>query len=209
MHVRRVFCIGRNYADHVAEMGGHVDRDPPVFFTKPADAVMCEPDTIPWPIGTRDLHHEVEWVVALVDGGRDLSREAAAGCVGAHAVGLDLTRRDLQLTAKETGGPWDTAKAFDYSAPVSALVPGGLDTVAANTPLVLEVNGKRRQTSTVDHMIWTVPALLAELSRLFELKCGDLVFTGTPAGVASLAPGDKLDARLGSLARLTTAMGRP
>jgi fumarylpyruvate hydrolase len=198
-----VFCIGRNYADHVAEMGGHADRNPPVFFTKPADAVRCEPGEIQYPLGTTDLHHEVEWVVALYHGGVNLAPVAAGALVGASAVGIDLTRRDLQAAAKKGGGPWDSAKAFDDSAPLSALAPGGLESVASNRVMTLAVNGQERQRTTLDRLIWSVPELLSHLSALFELKPGDLVFTGTPAGVGALVPGDRVEAAIDGIAELS------
>ncbi len=202
--VRRIFCIGRNYADHAREMGASVDRKTPVFFTKPADALVTDGADTPYPSATADLHHEVEMVVALDSGGRDLSTEQAAACVFGHAVGLDLTRRDLQARAKDKGLPWDTAKAFDHSAPISALCPVTRARPHPSTALRLEVNGETRQQITLDAMLWTVPEIIVELSRLFELKSGDLVFTGTPAGVAALRRGDVLNAELDGIARLST-----
>lgn len=204
--VRRVFCVGRNYADHVVEMGGDVTRNPPVFFTKPADAVCCNPEPLPWPLATDDLHHEVEWVVALYGGGRRLSADAAGALVGASGVGVDLTRRDLQARAKKGGEPWDAAKAFDESAPLSALRVGSLASIPADARLTLSVNGSLRQDATIAHMIRSVPELLSELSELFELAAGDLVFTGTPAGVAALAPGDQVVASLAGVAELEFRM---
>lgn len=201
--VRRVFCVGRNYTEHVAEMGGRVERDTPVFFTKPADAVRCEPDNIEFPLGTDNLHHEVEWVVALYRGGTNLPPEAAGKLVGASAVGIDLTRRDLQAVAKKSGAPWDSAKAFDDSAPLSALAPGTLQSVAPDSTMWLKVNGHERQRTRVDQLIWSVPELLSQLSSLFALKPGDLVFTGTPAGVGQLVAGDQVEAVIDGIARLT------
>jgi fumarylpyruvate hydrolase len=204
--VRRVFCIGRNYADHVVEMGGRVDRNPPTFFTKPADAVICEPTRIAYAMGTDNLHYEVEWVVALFAGGAQLDSEAAGALVGASGVGLDLTRRDLQSAAKKAGDPWDASKAFDASAPLSALRRGGLDTVDLSSTLSLHVNGQLRQSSTLEHLIWRVPELLSHLSQLFELKAGDLVFTGTPAGVGPLQREDRVRAKLEGVASLDFEM---
>lgn len=202
--VRRIFCIGRNYADHAREMGSAVDRANPVFFTKPADAVVTDGTDVPYPGATNDLHHEVEMVVALAAGGRDIDPQDAGGLIFGHAVGLDLTRRDLQARAKDKGLPWDAAKAFDHSAPVSALRPVADGVPGASTVLRLRVNGELRQETRLDAMIWSVPEILAELSRLFELKAGDLVFTGTPAGVAALQRGDRIDAELSDIARLET-----
>jgi fumarylpyruvate hydrolase len=200
--VRRIFCIGRNYADHAREMGAVVEKDTPLFFCKPADAVVTDGADVPYPQATADLHHEVEMVVALGAGGRDLSPEAAAALVWGYGVGLDLTRRDLQAVAKAKSHPWDVAKAFDHSAPVSALVPATAATVDANTVLQLDVNGERRQHTTLGEMVHSVPEILAALSRLFELKAGDMVFTGTPAGVAALQRGDRFRAELVGVATL-------
>lgn len=202
--VRRIFCIGRNYADHAREMGSTVDRANPVFFTKPADAVVTDDRDVPYPAATQDLHHEVEMVVALAGGGRDIAPDDAHGLIFGHAVGLDLTRRDLQARAKEKGQPWDTAKAFDHSAPVSALRPVADGAPQASSELRLHVNGQLRQHTRLDAMIWSVPDIIAELSRLFELKAGDLIFTGTPAGVGPLVRGDRLVAELVGIARLGT-----
>lgn len=200
--VRRIFCIGRNYAAHAREMGAEVERGSPVFFMKPADCVVTDGADVPYPPATGDLHHEVEMVVALAGGGRDLAPDKAAGLVFGHGVGLDLTRRDLQARAKARGLPWDTAKGFDHSAPVSAIVPVTDGAPDADTLLSLEVNGKLRQQAHLADMLWKVEEIIAELSRLFELKPGDLLFTGTPAGVAALQRGDRFVARLGGLARL-------
>ena len=194
--VRRIFCIGKNYADHVREMGGEAGRDPPVFFTKPADAVVPTGERIPYPPGTDNLHFEGELVVALGAGGRNLSGpEAAARLVFGHAAGCDLTRRDLQAAAKSSGGPWDAAKAFDRSAPI-----GPIGSIADFPPALFEdarlltrVNGEIRQTAALAEMIWSVPEILIQLSRLFELRPGDLVFTGTPSGVGPLVAGDRVE----------------
>jgi fumarylpyruvate hydrolase len=200
--VRRIFCIGRNYADHAREMGATVEKDAPLFFCKPADAVVVDGADVPYPQATSELHHEVEMVVALGADGRDLTAEAAAGLVWGYGVGLDLTRRDLQAQAKARSHPWDVAKAFDHSAPVSALVPADVATVEPETALRLTVNGELRQQSTLGEMVHSVPEILAALSRLFELKAGDLVFTGTPAGVAALQRGDRFHAELVGVATL-------
>jgi fumarylpyruvate hydrolase len=200
--VRRIFCIGRNYAEHAREMGAVVEKDAPLFFCKPADAVVADGADVPYPQATADLHHEVEMVVALGAGGRDLSVDAAARLVWGYGVGLDLTRRDLQAVAKARSHPWDVAKAFDHSAPMSALVPAAGAAVDAGTVLRLEVNGELRQHTTLGDMVHSVPEILAALSRLFELKPGDLVFTGTPAGVAALQRGDRFHAELTGVATL-------
>jgi fumarylpyruvate hydrolase len=200
--VRRVFCIGRNYADHAREMGASIDKANPMFFTKPGDALVTDGADVPYPSVTQDLHHEVEMVVALGSGGSDLSIEQAAATVWGYGVGLDLTRRDLQAQAKAKGSPWDVAKAFDHSAPVSALVPAADVTLDAATRISLEVNGEVRQQATLGDMVLDVPEILAALSTLFEVKAGDIVYTGTPAGVAALVRGDRFRATLEGVATL-------
>src|SRR6185437_14443747 len=200
--IRRVFCIGRNYAEHAREMGASVDKGTPMFFCKPADAVVGDGADVPYPSATSDLHHEVEMVVALGSGGRDVDPEQALLLVWGYGVGLDLTRRDLQAQAKAKGHPWDVAKAFDHSAPVSALrqLAGALP--GPDTGLRLTVNGELRQQARLGEMIHDVQHLLAALSTLFELKPGDLVFTGTPAEVAELQRGDRFHAELAGIATL-------
>ncbi|HVI25995.1 MAG TPA: fumarylacetoacetate hydrolase family protein [Xanthomonadaceae bacterium] len=203
--VHRVYCVGRNFAEHAREMGAQVpaERGTPVFFLKPADALVTD-GVVPYPPGTRELHHEVELVVAL---GRDappgvLDPRDAAALPCAYGVGLDLTRRDLQAAAKARGLPWDTGKAFDASAPVSELVRadevGALDGLS----LSLAVNGERRQHGALADLIWNVPEILHELSRLYALRAGDLVFMGTPAGVGPLQPGDAFVASLDGVVAL-------
>lgn len=200
--IRRVFCIGRNYADHAREMGAVVEKDAPLFFCKPADAVVTDGADVPYPQATDDLHHEVEMVVALGAGGRDLEPDAAAALVWGYAVGLDLTRRDLQARAKAKSHPWDVAKAFDHSAPVSALCPAAQAVLDASSTLQLSVNDVLRQSTTLGEMVHSVPEIIASLSGLFELKAGDLIFTGTPAGVAALQRGDRFHAVLAKVAEL-------
>jgi len=200
--VRRVFCIGRNYADHAREMGASVDAANPMFFTKPADALVTDGADVPYPSATNDLHHEVEMVVALGSGGSDLTNEQAAATVWGYGIGLDLTRRDLQAQAKAKGAPWDVAKAFDHSAPVSALVPADQVSPDATTRIALEINGELRQQAVLGDMVLGVPEILAALSKLFELKAGDIVYTGTPAGVAALVRGDRFRATLEGIATL-------
>ena len=200
--VRRIFCIGRNYADHAREMGASVDKANPMFFTKPADAIVTDGADVPYPSATNDLHHEVEMVVALGAGGSNLSVDEARTLVWGYGVGLDLTRRDLQAQAKAKGAPWDVAKGFDHSAPVSALVPASEASPGAGTRIVLEINGETRQQATLADMVLDVPEILSALSRLFELKAGDIVYTGTPAGVAALQRGDRFRATLEGIATL-------
>jgi fumarylpyruvate hydrolase len=200
--VHRIYCIGRNYADHAKEMGATADRAQPVFFLKPADAIVAEGGEIPYPSGTADLHHEVEMIVALASGGRDIPVERALDHVFGYGVGLDLTRRDLQAAAKAKGLPWDAAKAFDRSAPVSALRRADEIRHPRTGRLTFSVNGTLRQRADIADMLMTVPEILHELSKLWELVPGDLVFTGTPAGVAALACGDRFRAELEGIAAL-------
>ncbi|KRA76808.1 fumarylacetoacetate hydrolase [Lysobacter sp. Root667] len=206
--VRRIYCVGRNFAEHAREMGAAVptsaaDRGNPVFFLKPADAIVLD-EAVPYPRGTEDLHHEVELVVAL---GRDapageLDPADATALIFGYAVGLDLTRRDLQTAAKAKGLPWDTGKAFDHSAPISPIVPAAEVGELGARALTLEVNGQIRQRGSLDDLVWNVPEILHELSRLYALRAGDLVFMGTPAGVAALQPGDRYHAVLEGVAEL-------
>lgn len=202
--IRRVFCIGRNYAEHAREMGASVDKAAPMFFCKPADAVVSDGADVPYPSATSDLHHEVEMVVALGASGRDIEVEQAAALVWGYGVGLDLTRRDLQAQAKAKGHPWDVAKAFDHSAPISALRPAATAAISADTELRLRVNGELRQQTRLGEMVHGVPQIIAALSRLFTLKPGDLIFTGTPAGVAALQRGDRIHAELVGVAELVS-----
>ncbi len=196
--IHRIYCVGRNYADHAKEMGAPVEKGRPVFFTKPADAVRPTGAEIPYPSGTKDLHHEVELVLALGSGGRDIPLDRALGHVAAVGVGLDLTRRDLQAEMKAKGLPWDIAKAFDASAPLSDLRLVGSAAVPAHAELWLEVNGARRQASDIAAMLFPPAEIIHELSKLFELAAGDLIYTGTPAGVAALVRGDTFRAGLDS-----------
>ena len=206
--VHRIYCVGRNYAEHAKEMGAEVNRETPTFFMKPADAVVESGAEIDYPSGTRNLHHEVELVVALSSGGRSIDTARALDCVFGYAVGLDLTRRDLQAHAKQKGLPWDVAKGFDQSAPVSAIAPASAIGHPQAGELVLEVNGTMRQRCDIGDMVFSVPEIIAELSKLFELRAGDLVFTGTPAGVAALVPGDHFRARFAQHALLEGRIAR-
>jgi fumarylpyruvate hydrolase len=190
--VHRIYCVGRNYADHVREMGAEPERAPPVFFTKPADAVVDNGAAVPYPPATANLQHEIELVVALGSGGRDIVPAQALDHVFGYAAGNDLTRRDLQHAAKERGQPWDTAKGFDCSAPVAAIRPASHGHLNQGR-IWLAVNGTLRQESDLKNMLWDVPHIIAELSTFFELRAGDLIFTGTPSGVGPVKPGDRLE----------------
>jgi fumarylpyruvate hydrolase len=180
--VRRIFCVGRNYPEHAREMGASNLRAPPFFFSKPADAVVPNGSAVPFPSRTSDLHHEIELVVAL----------GAGQEIFGYAVGNDLTRRDVQSEMKKTGKPWDTAKGFDHSAPITPIAPAASIGHPARGRIWLEVNGELRQDGDIVDMIWGVPEVIAELSTWFDLMPGDLVFTGTPAGVGRLNPGDRV-----------------
>jgi fumarylpyruvate hydrolase len=189
--VRRVFCVGRNYGLHVKEMGGDPKDQPPIFFTKPADAVVGPGGAVPYPSATQDLHHEIELVAALKAGGADLSPEAAMASIFGYAAGVDLTRRDLQAAAKQGGQPWDSGKAFDASAPIGAIRPA--DQVKELSGAIrLSVNGEVRQDGKLGDMIWSVAEVIAQASKLWRLEPGDLIFTGTPNGVGPLNRGDQV-----------------
>ncbi|WP_322994896.1 fumarylacetoacetate hydrolase family protein [Castellaniella sp.] len=203
--VRRVYCVGRNYAEHSREMGG-TGRELPFFFSKPADAILNVAQdaqgVLPYPPATQDLHHEIELVVALAAGGRNLTEAQAAQAVWGYAIGLDMTRRDLQAQAKQAGRPWDTAKGFDHSAPIGPLHPVSDTGVLTAGTIQLSVNGQTRQTGDLSDMIWSVPEAVAYLSTLFELHPGDLLFTGTPAGVGAVVAGDQLVGEIQGLGAL-------
>jgi fumarylpyruvate hydrolase len=201
--VRRIFCVGRNYAAHAREMGND-DREPPFFFTKPADAVVANNSSIPYPPRTANFHHEVELVVALGGGGANVAESDANALIYGYAVGIDLTRRDLQSDAKDNGRPWDTSKGFDRSAPIAALHTRKEVGLIESGEIWLTVNGKDRQRANLAEMTWKVPEIIAELSTLFELAPGDLIFTGTPAGVGALTRGDTIEAGIAGLTTLKT-----
>jgi fumarylpyruvate hydrolase len=190
--VHRIYCIGLNYADHVREFGREPEQSPPVFFMKPADAVVENGAEVPYPPATSDFHYEIELVVAIGRRGREIAPQRALEHVFGYAAGNDLTRRDLQRAAKGRGEPWDTAKGFDHSAPVAAIRPATLGHLSRGR-IWLSVNGERRQESDLASMIWDVPHIIAALSQLYALEPGDLIFTGTPAGVGPLKVGDRLE----------------
>ncbi|PHS25859.1 MAG: fumarylacetoacetate hydrolase [Robiginitomaculum sp.] len=194
--VRRIFCAGKNYADHIREMGGEDTSRPPVIFAKPADALVSDGRDVPYPRASKDVHHEVELVLALGKPLRDASEEEASKAVYGIASGVDLTRRDLQTQAKKHGGPWTSAKAFDHSAPIGPITPldGALEGLHGR--ICLRVNGDIRQDGDLAQMLWSPLRLLTYLSTLFDLKTGDLVFTGTPAGVGPLQIGDAVQAQV-------------
>ncbi|MGV6872802.1 fumarylacetoacetate hydrolase family protein [Pseudochelatococcus sp. B33] len=201
--LRRVYCIGRNYAAHVAEMGGSADRDPPIFFQKPADAVVESGATIPYPSQTRNLHHEVELVVAIGKGGSDIGEADALAHVWGYGVGLDLTRRDIQ---SRDGKPWEIAKAFDRSFPAGPLSPVSETGHIDKGRIWLTVNDRTVQESDIGLLIWKIPEIIARLSAFFTLAPGDVILTGTPEGVGPLSPGDRLAAGVDGLQPLTLAI---
>ncbi len=190
--VRRIYCIGRNYAEHAVEMGFDPEAEPPFFFSKPAGSVVPDGSALEFPKATDDLHHEVELVVALHSGGSDLTAETALQHVYGYAVGLDMTRRDLQAQAKKQGRPWDMAKGFDQSAPIGSIMPAERIGHPPAGGISLQVNGETRQQGDLSQQIWPVANALAFLSTLVELRAGDLLMTGTPAGVGAVKQGDRL-----------------
>lgn len=204
--VRRVYCVGRNYAAHAREMGFDPDREPPFFFCKPADAVRPvrpgETLALPYPAGTADFHHEVELVAAIGRGGADIPVEAAAAHVFGYAVGLDMTRRDLQIRMRERGRPWEIGKAFDDSAPIGPLRPAADCPDIGRAAIALTVDGQTRQRSSLAHLIWPVPETIAHLSRYFRLEPGDLIYTGTPEGVGPVKRGERLEGSIDGLGTL-------
>lgn len=201
--VRRVYCVGRNYAEHAREMGHDPDRELPFFFMKPADGLVIDGKDMAYPVGTSDLHHEVELVVGLKSGGTDVPEADALGCIWGYAVGLDMTRRDVQGEAKKLGRPWDMGKGFDQSAPIGAMVRAeGFDPTKG--VIELKVNGAVRQTSDLSKLIWTVAETIAYLSKLVRLEAGDLIFTGTPEGVAAVGRGDVLEGMVAGVPPLRT-----
>ena len=204
--VHRIYCVGRNYAAHAREMGMDPEREPPFFFSKPADAIVPNGTAVPYPPRTSNLHHEIELVVAIGTGGRDIPLANALAHVYGYAVGNDLTRRDLQFAAREKGQPWDVAKGFDHSAPITAIRRAAEVGHLERGRIWIEVNGERRQQADLAEMIWNVPEIVAELSTLFELRAGDLVFTGTPAGVGPVKPGDSLVGGIDGLETLRTTI---
>jgi len=205
--VRRIFCVGRNYADHVREMGNDPGTSRPIFFTKPADALVPDGATIPYPPGTADFHHEAELVAAIGTGGRDIAAAAALTHVWGYAAGNDLTRRDLQARAKDGRGPWDMAKSFDLSAPCGALAPAAEIDHPTQGRISLSVNGVLQQDGDIGQMIWPLPHLIAELSALVTLAPGDLIFAGTPAGVGPLVAGDTCRVEIAGIGSVTTHIG--
>jgi fumarylpyruvate hydrolase len=201
--VRRIYCVGRNYADHAREMGHDPDREPPFFFQKPADAIVPSGATIPFPVATKDLHHEIELVVAIGTGGKNIKLDNALKHVYGYGVGLDMTRRDLQGEAKKMGRPWEMGKGFDQSAPCTALKKASVIGHPAAGAIWLKVNGAVKQKGDLNQHIWNTPETISYLSDLVELFPGDIIMMGTPAGVGPCFPGDKLEGHVDGVGDLT------
>ena len=206
--VRRIWCVGRNYIEHIREMGQD-ERAPPFFFAKPADALVPDGGTVPYPSLTKDMHHEVELVVALKSGGRNIAVDKANDCIYGYAVGIDLTRRDLQIASRDLKRPWEVGKAFDHSAPCGALKPASEIGHPAKGKITLKVNGQVRQDGDLDQMIWNVPETISKLSEMVELAAGDIIMTGTPSGVAAAVAGDKIECEVEKVGKLTVTIGQP
>jgi fumarylpyruvate hydrolase len=204
--IHRIYCVGRNYAAHAREMGHDPEREPPFFFSKPADAIVPNAQTIPFPSRTNNLQHEIELVVAIGRGGKNIPAARGLDHVYGYAVGNDLTRRDLQAEARDKGRPWATAKGFDRSAILSAIHTSEKIGHPSEGRIWLQVNGELRQEGNLSELIWSVPEIIAELSTLFDLAPGDLIYTGTPSGVAALKPGDQLEGGVDGVDTLTTTI---
>lgn len=207
--VNRILCVGRNYAAHAREMGKDPTREPPFFFLKPADNAIDDGSDIAYPPLTRDFQHEIELVVALGSGGRDIGEADALGHVWGYGVGIDLTRRDLQLAARDAGRPWEWGKSFDRSAPIAPLRPVAAIGHPARGRIWLSVNGTTRQDQDIADLIWSVPEIIAIASRALELKAGDLIMTGTPAGVGPLAIGDRVRGGIDGLGEIAIGIAPP
>jgi fumarylpyruvate hydrolase len=201
--VGRIYCVGRNYAEHAKEMGHDPDREPPFFFMKPADAIVMSGATIAYPTVTKDLHHEIEMIVAIGKGGKDIPVEKALDHVFGYGVGLDMTRRDVQGEAKKMGRPWEMGKAFDDSAPCTALKTAAMIGHPAKGAIWLKVNGVVKQKGDLSEMIWNVPETIAYLSKMITLRAGDVIMSGTPAGVGPVQKGDQLEGHVEGVGNLT------
>jgi fumarylpyruvate hydrolase len=206
--VRRIWCVGRNYIEHIREMGQD-ERAPPFFFATPADAIVAAGGTVPYPPLTKDMHHEVELVVALKSGGRNIPVAKANDCIYGYAVGIDLTRRDLQIASREVKRPWEIGKAFDGSAPCGALKPASEIGHPSKGRIMLKVNGQVRQDGDLNQMIWNVPETISKLSEMVALAAGDIIMTGTPSGVAATIADDKIECEVENVGKLTVTIGQP
>ena len=207
--VHRIYCVGRNYAAHTREMGFDPNREEPFFFLKPADALVASGKDIAYPPMTHDFQHEIELVVALAKGGRDVPVDNALDFVFGYAVGIDLTRRDLQLAARKKERPWEVGKSFDHSAPCGAMQPASKIGHPTKGKIWLSVNGTERQKGDLTELIWSVPEIIAKLSEQVSLGAGDIILTGTPAGVAALSPGDRIECGVDGIGTLKVTIGKP
>jgi fumarylpyruvate hydrolase len=204
--VRRIWCVGRNYIEHIREMGQD-ERAPPFFFAKPADAIVPDGGTVPYPSLTKDMHHEVELVVALKSGGRKIPVDKANDCIFGYAVGIDLTRRDLQIASRDVKRPWEVGKAFDASAPCGPLIPATKIGHPTGGKIILKVNGQVRQDGDLNQMIWNIPETISKLSEMVALEAGDIIMTGTPSGVAATVAGDKIECEVEGIGKLSVTIG--
>jgi fumarylpyruvate hydrolase len=202
--VRRIWCVGRNYAAHAREMGSDPDRDPPFFFAKPTDAIVQNGDPIPYPAGTKNLHHEIELVVAIGKAGSRIPVDQALEHVYGYAVGLDMTRRDLQNAAKDSGRPWEMGKSYDFSAPCSAIQPAARIGHPDKGAIWVKVNGTVKQSSDISNLIWNVAETISHLSQLIDLRPGDIIYTGTPEGVAAVIAGDVMEGHIDGVGDIRT-----
>ena len=206
--VRRIWCVGRNYLEHIREMGND-ERAPPFFFAKHADMLVMDGATIPYPPLTKDLHHEVELIVAMKSGGLNIPAEKALDHVYGYAVGIDLTRRDLQIASRKKERPWEIGKSFDYSAPCSAVQPASKIGHPTKGKIWLTVNGTETQKGDLTELIWNVPEIIWQLSQQVKLAAGDIIMTGTPAGVSQMHPGDKIECGVDGVGTLKVNIGKP
>jgi fumarylpyruvate hydrolase len=204
--IHRIYCVGRNYAAHTIEMGGDPNREAPFFFQKNPDNVVLDGGDFPYPARSHNVHHEIELVVALAKGGRDIPLESALDHVYGYAVGLDMTRRDLQDECKKAGRPWEIGKAFEHSAPLGEIVPASAIGHPESGAIWLKVNGEIRQQGDLNQMIWKVPEMISYLSGLFELQSGDLIMSGTPSGVGAILRGDVMEGHIEGIGTLRTSV---
>jgi len=206
--VRRIWCVGRNYIEHIREMGQD-ERAPPFFFAKPADAIVHDGGTAPYPPLTKDMHHEVELVVALKSGGRNIPVAKANDTIYGYAVGIDLTRRDLQIASRDIKRPWEIGKSFDASAPCGPITPASKIGHPTKGKITLKVNGETRQDGDLNQLIWNIPEIISKLSEMVALDAGDIIMTGTPAGVAATVAGDKIECEVEGVGKLNVTIGQP
>ncbi len=206
--VRRIWCVGRNYLEHIKEMGQD-EKEPPFFFAKHPDMLVADSGTVPYPSLTKDMHHEVELVVALKSGGRNIPESKALDCIWGYGVGIDLTRRDLQIASRNLKRPWEVGKSFDMSAPCGPISPVSATGHPAKGRIMLKCNGQIRQDGDLEQQIWDVPGVISKLSEMVALEAGDIIMTGTPSGVAATIAGDRLECEIAGVGKLTVTIGQP